>query len=187
MGLEKVIEEILAAGEAKRSKILSEANEEKRKIISTAQSEAEASRKAREADMQRRMTMSRQQALSSAELESKKRLLQEKNQMLAKAKEETLEALKELGQADRKQLLDKLCKAAAKELSKGVIHCLKADDKLVTAPSGFKKAADLSYAGGILAESEDGSYRINLTYEALLDDLWAKDVRKIYETLFGGA
>jgi V/A-type H+-transporting ATPase subunit E len=187
MGLEKVIAEILAAGEEQRGTILAEAATERDKIVSTARSEAEAARKSRESGIEHKVAMSRQQALSSAELESKKRLLQEQNAILAQAKKQTLASLGELEPAQRKPLLEKLCRIAAGQLSKGVIHCRKEDEKLITAPSGFKKSADLTSAGGVLAESEDGSYRMDLTYEALLDDVWAKDVQKVYTILFGGA
>jgi len=187
MGLEKVIDEILAAGEEQRGKILAEGAAEREKIISATRSEVEAARKSRESTMEQRVVMSRQQALSSAELESKKRLLQEQNAILAQAKKQALASLGELESAQRKVILEKLCRIAAKQLSKGVIHCKREDDKLVAVPSGFKKAADLGSAGGILAESEDGSYRMDLTYEALLDDVWSKDVQKVYATLFGGA
>jgi len=187
MGLEKVREEILAAGEEQRGRILAEAAAEQQKILSAAKSEAEASRKAKERDAWQRAAMSKQQALSSAELESKKRLLQEQNAILTQVKEQALDSLANMEAGQRKPLLEKLCRIAAEQLSKGTIHCRKDDEKLVTAPSGFKKVADLKSAGGVLAESDDGAYRMDLTFEALLDDVWSKDVQKVYETLFGGA
>ena len=187
MGLEKVIDEILAAGGEQRSKLLAEAAEERRKIISSAKSESEAARKAREQEMEHRAATAKQQALSSAELETKKRLLREQNAILAQVKEQALDSLAKMEAAQRKPLLDKLCKIAAGELSRGTIHCRKEDEKILNVPSGFKKVADLKSAGGLLAESEDAAYRINLTFESLLDDIWAKNIQKIFETLFGGA
>lgn len=187
MGLEKVIEEILAAGEEQRAKIIAEASAERGKILSNAKSEADAARKSRESGTEHRMAMSRQQALSSAELESKKRLLKEQNAILVQVKEQALASLGQMETSQRRAMLDKLCKIAAKQLSKGVVHCRKEDEKLVSVPSGFKKAADLGSAGGILAESDDGSYRMDLTFEALMDDVWAKDIQKVYAALFGGA
>jgi V/A-type H+-transporting ATPase subunit E len=187
MGLEKVIDEILAAGDEQRGKILADAAAERLKVVSTAQSEAEAARKEREKAVVHRIAVTKQQALSSAELESKKRLLQEQNVILSQAKGQTLSSLAEMEAGHRKPLLDKLCRIAARQLSKGTVHCRKEDEKLVTAPAGFKKIADLVSVGGILAESEDGSYRMDLTFEALLDDVWAKDMQKVYGILFGGA
>ena len=187
MGLEKVIEEILSAGEEQRSKSLAEAAAERDRIISTAKAEAEAARKIREREAGQRTSTAKQQALSSAELESKKRFLKEQNAILTQVKQQALASLAEMDSGQRKPLLDKLCRIAAKQLSKGTVHCRKDDEKIVTAPSGFKKVADLKSAGGILAESEDAAFRMDLTFEALLDDVWAKDVQKIYELLFGGA
>jgi len=187
MGLESVLAEILAAGEEQRAKILGEAAAERLKIISAATAEADAARETREKAAENRIAMMRQQSLSSAELESKKRMLKEQNAILTQEKRQTLEALGSMESAQRKALLDKLCRISAKQLSKGVVHCRKDDEKIVTAPSGFKKVADLKSSGGIIAESEDGAYRMDLTFEALLEDVWAKDVQKVYETLFGGA
>jgi len=186
MGLEKVIEEILAAGEEQRGKILADAAAERQKIVSAAKSESEAARKTRESEVGQKVAMSMQQALSSAELESRKRLLQEQNAILVQTKKQALESLADLETSQRKPLLDKLCRIAAEEFSRGTIHCRKEDERLVTPPSGFKKVADLGSAGGILAESEDANYRMDMTYEALLDDVWAKDVQKVFKILFGG-
>ena len=187
MGLERVIDEILASGEEQRRKLISEGDAEKQKIISTAKADAEAARRHRIKELEQRLSLMKQQAISSAELESKKRLLQEQNALLAQVKDEVLNSLSALGADARKDLLGKLGRIAARQLSKGIIHCRKDDEKLVGVPAGFKKIADLTGAGGILAESEDGNFRMDLTFEVLLDDLWNKDVQKVYEILFGGA
>lgn len=187
MGLEKVIDEILAAGEEQRRKTLSEGEAEKLKIVSAARSEAEVAKREHLKEIEQRSSMQKQQALSSAELEAKKRLLQEQNAILIRAKRDALSSLSVLDQDARKEILGKLTKIAAKQLSKGTIHCRKDDEKLVSVPGGFKKLADLNAAGGILAESEEGDYRMDLTFEVLLDDVWSRDVRKVYEMLFGGA
>jgi V/A-type H+/Na+-transporting ATPase subunit E len=187
MGLEKVIEEILSAGEEQRSKSLAEAAAEREKIISTARSGAEAARKARENEVEHKASTAKHQATSSAELTSRKRFLQEQNAILTQVKQQTLASLAGMDPGQLKPMLDKLCKISAKQLSKGTVHCRKEDEKIVTAPSGFKKVADLKAAGGILAESDDAAFRMDLTFEALLDDVWAKDVQKVYEILFGGA
>jgi len=187
MGLERVIDEILASGEEQRRKILSEGDAEKQKIISAARADAEAARRQQVKELEQRLSLMKAQALSSAELESKKRLLQEQNVLLAQVKSEVLDSLAAMSADSRKELLAKLGKIAAGQLSKGFIHCRKDDEKLVSAPNGFKKVADLTGAGGILAESEDGNFRMDLTFEVLLDDLWNKDVQKVYEILFGGA
>jgi len=187
MGLEKVIDEILAAGEDQKKKILAEATEEKKKMVAAAKLEAENQRKLREKQFEQRCEMNRQQAVSSAELEAKKRVLQEQNALLGEAKSEVLRSLSSLSSQERKRILEKLTGAASKRLQKGIIHCKKEDEPLFAAPNGFKKVADLKGAGGLLVESEDGAYRIDLTFEVLLDDVWTKNVRKIYELVFGGA
>jgi V/A-type H+-transporting ATPase subunit E len=187
MGLEKVIDEILAAGKEQNGKLLAEAEAERQRVISSAKSDSAAARKSRELEMDHRAATAKQQALSSAEIETKKRLLQEQNAILAQVKEQTLDALAKMDTAQRKPLLDKLCKIAVAELSRGTIHCRKEDEKIVNAPSGFKKVADLKSAGGLLVESDDAAYRMNLTFEALLDDVWANNIQKVYEILFGGA
>ncbi|MDH4123311.1 MAG: V-type ATP synthase subunit E family protein [Thermoplasmata archaeon] len=187
MGLERVVEEVLAAGEEQQRKIISEAETEKRKIISAARADAESARKKREQEFAQKSAMMRQQATSSAELEAKKKALQEQNELLSQTKAEVLKALASIDNAQRKKILERLSQAASKKLQKGIMHCRKEDEGLVSPPSGFKKVADLSGAGGLLVESEDGAYRIDLTFEALLEDVWTKNVRKIYEIVFGGA
>lgn len=187
MGLEKVIGEIISSGEEQSRKIAAEADREKREIIGAARTEAEALGKELEAEAKKRIGLMRQQALSSAVLEAKKRVLQEQNMLLTKLLEDALKQLSSKDKNELKPLLDKLSKAAAKRLSKGVIHCRKEDVNLFLPPLGFKNVGDLSASGGIIAESEDGAFRIDLTFEALLDEIWGKKVRNIYDLLFGGA
>jgi len=185
--LEKVIDEILAAGEERRRKIIEEGNAERQRTLSSARAEAESARKERINEVEHRASLTKQQSLSSAELETKKRLLKEQNALLVQAKGEVLQSLSALDADARKSLLGKLSRIAAKQLSKGTIHCRKEDDKVISVPPGFKKAVDLKASGGILAESEEGDYRMDLTFEVLLDDVWNKDVQKVYEIMFGGA
>jgi len=187
MGLERVVAEILAAGEERRRKVIEEGNAERQRILSSAKAESENARKERIKTVEQRTSMTKQQSLSSAELEAKKRLLVEQNALLAKAKGEVLKALSAMDVDARKDILGKLGKIASKQLSKGVIHCRKEDEKVIGVPPGFKKVTDLKASGGILAESEEGDYRMDLTFEVLLDDIWNKDVQKVYEIMFGGA
>jgi len=186
MGLERVIDEIRSAGEEQSRKIRAEAEEERKKIVTAARVEAEKAKKKLEAETEQRISLQKQQALSSAELEAKKRVLKEQNVLLSQVKEEVLRELAAKDSGEMRAQLDKLAKVAAKRLSKGVIHCRKEDENLILAPLGFKKVADLKASGGIIAESEDGSYRIDLTFEALLEDVWGKNVRQIFDILFGG-
>jgi V/A-type H+/Na+-transporting ATPase subunit E len=187
MGMERVIDEILAAGEERRRIISEEGNAERQRIVSSAKAEAESVRKERIKEIEQRTSLAKQQSLSSAELEAKKRLLKEQNALLIKAKGEVLKSLSALDADARKNLLGKLSKIAAKQLSKGVIHCRKEDEKVIGVPPGFKKVADLKASGGILAETEEGDYRMDLTFDVLLDDVWSRDVQKVYEIMFGGA
>ena len=187
MGLEGVIGEILAAGEERRRKITEEGDAERQRTLSSAKAEVESARKERIREAEQRASLTKQQSLSSAELEAKKRLLKEQNALLIQVKGEALKSLSALDADARKDLLEKLSRIAAKQLSKGLIHCRKEDEKIIDVPPGFKKAADLKASGGILAESEEGDYRMDLTFEVLLDDVWNKDVQKVYEMLFGGA
>lgn len=187
MGLERVIEEILSSGEAQRRKILSEAEKERRKIISAAKVEADTMRKEMNAETEQQILLRKQQALSSGELEAKKRVLQEQNTLLLRVREEVLEELSSKDSAERRALLEKLGRIAKKRLGKGIVHCRIEDGGLFLAPSGFKKVNDLKASGGLIAESEDGAYRIDLTFEALLDEVWGKSVKNIFDTLFGGA
>ncbi len=187
MGLEKVIAEILSAGKKQRFKIISEAEEEKGRLVSEAKAEAESTGKEMDKETEQRVALMRQQALSSAELEAKKRILQEQNRMLSQVKQEVLRALSARNSRSCKSLLETLGKIAAKRLNKGIIHYRKEDENIFIPPVGFRKLCDLRASGGIIAESEDGAYRIDLTFESLLEDLWSQNVRAVYNILFGGA
>lgn len=187
MGLERVIDEIVSIGEEKRRAIISEGEKERKRIVAASREEAESGAKAIETDTERRISLMRQQALSSAELEAKKRILREQNEKLSSVRQEVLRDLSSRSSAELRPMLEKLVKIATKGLSGGVIHCRKQDEAVIAPPSKFKKQPDLKTSGGLIAESEDGSYRIDLTFEALIEDVWNRNVRQIYEILFGGA
>jgi len=187
MGLERVIDEIVSSGEEKRRTIISEGEKERQRIVAASRKEAESGARTIETDTERKVSLMRQQALSSAELEAKKRILREQNEKLSSVREEVLRDLSSRSSAELKPMLEKLAKMATKGLSGGVIHCRKQDEAAIATPSNFRKQPDLKASGGLIAESEDGSYRMDLTFEALIEDVWNRNVRQIYEILFGGA
>ncbi len=183
--MEKVVEDILRRGEEKRKEIISLGEKERDEQIRLAEAKAAEERQNTERRTQVIIAQMEQQELSSAELESKRSLLEAQRQVMESLKEQVLVELERYPEEKRKRLYSKLVQKAKKELGSCRVYSNKSDKGLVQLPSGVTYADTFDGAGGLMFESSDGSLRLDYRFESILDDLWSEKMREIYAKLFG--
>ncbi|MEW6748748.1 MAG: V-type ATP synthase subunit E family protein [Candidatus Micrarchaeota archaeon] len=187
MGIEKL-----------KGSLLSEANEDARKIVEAAQSHVdgmlreERSRKSAikeraEKDVERLLSEQRNERIAWARLESKRIIAEAREDALKNVLEAFFDGLKDVrSSTEYKKFLKGAVSQAAAELGDATIHLAKGDKKLVTIPKGCKVAEDLEGLGGALIESADGKIRMDFTLETMFE-LQRDEVRKkVSDKLFGG-
>ena len=185
MGLEKVIQDILQRGDAKKQEIVSLGENERDVQIKAAEKKAREERVKGSARVEAALSQMEQQELSSAELEAKRVLLEAERKVMEELKEQVLDELSRYPADRRKKLYAKLVNNAKKELVRGFVYSNKADKPLLQLPPGMTYGGVVEGKGGLVFESEDKTVRLDYRFESILDDLWNAKMREIYMKLFG--
>jgi V/A-type H+-transporting ATPase subunit E len=185
MGLEKVIQDILKRGNAKKQEILSLGEKERDDQIRAAEKKAREEHAKASARVEAALTQMEQQELSSAELEAKRVLLGTERKVMEELKEQVLDELSKYPADRRKKMYAKLVDNGMKELVRGLVYSNKADKPLLQLPSGMTFGGVIECKGGLVFENEDKTVRLDYRFESILDDLWNAKMREIYTKLFG--
>jgi len=185
MGLDKVVQDILRRGEEKSKEIIRTGEKERDEQVQAAQKKIEVDRKRSEEKANLLIAQMEQQELSSAELESRRALLESEKQIMEELKEQVLEELSEYAPDKRKKIYAKLVTGAKKELGDCVVYANREDARILKLPTGMTLGATIDCRGGLVFESKDKSIRLDYRFETILDDVWSKRMREIYTELFG--
>ncbi len=167
MGLEKVKERVLEEARQKAKKAIETANAEAREILKSSSKQIQQRESELMAQLQAEVDAINRREAATAKLESKKLELTLRKELVESVFSQAKETLSKLPEPERASYVRKLLKKANSELKAAVIYCNKKDAKSIT---GFK-VVEADIAGGIIAESADGSLRVDYSYEALLEQL----------------
>ena len=182
MGLEQVVDEILARGRSEAEEIQRDALAGREKILSEARAEGAKLLERREPEAKEASERLRIQALARAELESKKIVLSAQKELLDDVYRKVLDRL--ATHPDRGEWLQGLLRASAAEWRKGKVYGNERDADLVRSVVGERFAGTIDCVGGVVIDSEDGSHRTDLRFETLLADVWRDSIREVAEDLW---
>lgn len=125
------------------------------------------------------------QELSSAELESKKIVLEKKKELLAQAFAETLAELESATPAVRKKRYQKMVESAKKVIDSPKAYCAKSET-IKAEDIGVSSLTKLdSITGGLILESKDGTVQVDMQYRTLLQTVWDRELKGLSDILFG--
>ncbi len=182
MGLDQVVQEVRDGAERQAKEILDAARAEADAILAKARDAAAAYEAGRMAQATRDAEQLQRQYLSNAKFEARKLVLSTENELRNELRTTLIEGLAGLGAAPRKKHLKALLARAAETVPSGKVWGNAKDAKELKA-SDYTYAGDVEIAGGLIVESDDGTVRLDLSYETLLDGLW-RDVLKAESELF---
>lgn len=184
MGLEELKKEILDKAEEEARKITGSGKREAEEIMTKAMQEIEQSRKASEEDAARISEKIEKKALASAEFDSKKMKLDRKKEIIDKLFSEVKADLSRMDERKRESSIKKLLDRANKEIQVKYVHANANDKKIIERMKGVSYVkADIT--GGIVAESQDLDFSIDLSYDEILEGIRKKHLQEIAEKLFG--
>ncbi len=183
MGLDQVVQEVREGGEKQAQEILAAARSEADAILAQAHEQADAYKAQRLAQAERDVEQLKRQHLSNAQFEARKLVLETENELRATLRTTIVEGLAGLGAAARKKHIAALLKQATAVVPSGKVWGAAADAKVLGDAKEYTFAGEVDIAGGLIVESEDGTVRLDLSYETLLDDAW-RDVLKAESGLF---
>jgi V/A-type H+-transporting ATPase subunit E len=184
MALDKVIEDILASARKDADQLVSSAEKERDVILRQADENIAARRKAQDKKIAESVKRLRQQEISSAELESKRILLNARK-----------EALDEVLASVKRQLVmmtaDQRADAYAKILAQGLkvipgakTYCPRGDAKLLRGGAGTS-VEERDMEPGLIVESKDGKVSLDFRFSTILESVWEKELKNVSKMLFG--
>lgn len=184
MGLEVVLNEILATGSEEEQKILRQANAERQRLVDAAEGEADEIRAKAFQDTRAKLDALRREQTSASEFEVRRRLLTTQRELAEDFRGRVLAALGALNEKDRHKILDALVKKAQKDLPKGHVHARK-EDLAHLVKAGWDKGHAIDGVGGFQVESPDGTVLLDYRFETLLETAWP-EIQRETNKLFQG-
>jgi V/A-type H+-transporting ATPase subunit E len=189
--LENITQRIRKDASQKAQKKINEAKKEAKEILEQAQKELDREKKTMELETDKIIKIQRSRAISEGKLESRKMMLNAKEEIITNAFTLANQRLAELDQAQKERYLSSAIKSAVLELGSDVTAlCNKNDTALATkvakqVDSKIKVSSEgIEYIGGVIVRANDGSAQIDATFEGLLNRMRNDLRREIAEILF---
>ena len=185
MALDSVTKEIQAAAATEVARIQKEQAEEIAAINAKVDAEiAEVKQKEDKRVAETKETLARQVS-SSADLESKKLVLSKKKEILAEAFESALAKLEAMP-ADKKLAYYKAMVASAKNIIPEPKAIISEKENFSAADLGVSSVEKSpSITAGLLLQSEDGKFEVDMQYRVLLQNIWDSNLKQLSDILFG--
>ena len=183
MGLEIVLNDITEGAREDVRRINSEADSVSNLIIGEARQASKEALGSRLAEVEEKLEQQRQQVLSSANLEVKRIVLNKRKALLDQIYDQALEQVKELPADKNEDYLKALIKANEKDGH--TIYSNKASEKIVKKASSLEYGGNIDCIGGIVIENENGTIRLDFTYDLILKNAYDRSLKAISDILNG--
>jgi V/A-type H+/Na+-transporting ATPase subunit E len=184
MGLDIVVKDIQNGAQAEVSRIKAEADAKVAEILNEARDGSKKMLGDSLAQTEEDLKNLHQQVISSANLDVKRVKLNKRKDLLDQVYDKTYESIKSMPASKAEKLLSVLI---SKHEADGVrIYSSKNSEPIV------RKLSSLSYAGnvdniigGIILENEDGTVRIDYTYDSILKNVYERSLKQLSDILYG--
>ena len=183
MGLEIVVKDIQegaraevsrikAEGDAKASEIINEAKDIQKKTLGDSLAKAEE-------DLQNL----HQQVISSANLEVKRVMLNKRKDLLDTVYNQAVEKIKSMPASKKEELLKYIINKH--EASGARVYSSKGSEEVVKKLTSLSYAGNLDSIGGVVLENQDGTVRLDFTYDSILKNVYERSLMQISDLLYG--
>ncbi|MDD3041668.1 MAG: V-type ATP synthase subunit E [Methanosarcinaceae archaeon] len=171
-GAQAEVSRINADAEAKASEYINEARDTQKKMLGESLAKVEE-------DLQKL----NQQIISSANLEVKRIKLNKRKELLDSVYNQTVEKIKSLPASKNEELLKFLIDKYEADGAK--IYSSRDSEELVKKLSSITYAGNIKSIGGIVLENEDGTIRLDYTYDLIIENVYERSLRQISDILYG--
>lgn len=184
MGLEHIVERIVAESQAEEKRILSEAEVERQRMLS------EAGKKRDEilADYRKQaddaVAQLKQREAARTEVEVKKRFLEIMKEILDDARHTVMGHFGALPEDTKRKYYSAMLKQVVSELPAGVIRCRRGEEKFFSGIPNFTVGENIDCIGGFLAESTDGRVVLDMRFDDIIREIWEKNAGEISSIIF---
>lgn len=182
MGLENVVSDILKSAQDEVSAITAERDSEVSKIIEEAKRTGERTTGEMVASAEAEAGRISKQELSGANLEVRRMILNMRKEILDATYRQALKRIREL---DSTALLRSLINAPSGDATR--VYSSPQDrptvEQLCTDRS-INYAGDIDCIGGILLENDDGTVRLDYTFDTIMDEVSERSMKHVSQILF---
>ncbi len=171
-GAQTEVTRIKAEADAKVSEILNEARDAQKKMLGDSLAQSEENLK-----------NLHQQVISSANLDVKRVRLNKRKELIDEVYAKTIESIKSMPASKAEKLLSVLIE---KHEADGVrIYSNKNSEAIVKKLSSLSYTGNIDCIGGIVLENEDGTVKLDFTYDSILKNVYERSLKQISDTLYG--
>lgn len=174
---------VRAKGREEAERILAGARVEADEIARKAANDARAALEKARADAEAEARTLERNEMSGAELESKRKRLLAQKQVLDQVAAAALGRVENLPPEKRRALVGALLLRAKRDVPSGGVYCNESDRPQAEA-AGFRFLGPLPGGGGVVVESSDARFRVDLRYETVLQETWARSVKDVVAALY---
>jgi len=205
MPLDRVIEQINDVTKTEVNMILDEGRIEAESITKKAQKEAAAIREQGKINLQRTLADLKEVRLSKTRMKYKRKKLDMEREVIHRLWKSVENKVACIDETTNKKLIKKLLHIARATPVFSICSIAYINDDLCEVPTQrpfyiyssardeemIRKYSDLEYSGhieclgGIVAESEDRNWKINLKYDSILEEVFENSMKKVYKNLLG--
>jgi vacuolar-type H+-ATPase subunit E/Vma4 len=187
MGIEKLKGSLLSEAQDDARKILDAAEAQAKSMVDEERAKRAAMKSDAESEVKKLLEEQRNERLAWARLESKRVINEAREDAIKNVLEDFFEQFKDVRKSPEYKKFVARSVSAAAELGPGsIIHVVMGDKALLGAPKNFQVVDDLDGFGGALVESANGKIRMDLTLETLFESRRDEMRKQIYAKLFGG-
>ncbi|HJJ28747.1 MAG TPA: V-type ATP synthase subunit E family protein [Methanocorpusculum sp.] len=189
MGLEVVVDEIKAKGDAEAAKIIADANAEAVVIKADAQKRADEIKAAAEKEAAAQSERMLVRETASANLIVKREELNAQKALLDKVYAAAQEEIANLPADTHAKAVKALIKEAAGQMAAGEVFCNARDESAakdaIGELSGFSFGGIKDIDGGVIVQSTDGQLTLDYSYKTFMAEVWESSMKDTSEILFG--
>jgi vacuolar-type H+-ATPase subunit E/Vma4 len=179
MGFNQLQKDVLSNAQKKKDIILAKAKDEADKIKLELTRENKKLKNQGDVETTQMVELLKKREIAGAKIETNKKLLLTKKEMIDKVFEEVnVKINKNLTAVERKKIIDGFIAKAKTEIDIGNVYCNKIDAVNVTG------AVEKEMLGGIIAESKDKTTMVDYSFETILEDLKDRHIADVTNILF---
>lgn len=180
MAIEDIKQELLAETQRNIAVIRKEGEDEIKQVEQELKQKGEEYREQKEAAFAQEKAQLEVKELSEVTLQGKRRVQEKKKEMLNKAIALAQEKLERLDAKERKRIVEILLARMQREIAIGTIYAHESDIKYL---KGYT-VRPVALVGGIIAENEDGTIRIDYSLETMLHQASQEKLAELSKVLF---
>ena len=183
MGLETVVKDIMDFAQKEVSQIDAEADAEISVILDDARQAAKKIMGERLSKAEDDIKKIRQQETSSSNLEVKRAILNARKEVLENVYQQVVEKTATLSPSKNEELLKAIIEK--QQCNGSRIYSNRDSEDIVKRLSSLEYAGNIECIGGVVIENEDGTIRLDYTYDLLLKNVNDQSLKQLSDILFG--